>query len=142
MARRIVLLLLAAAFLATAPGCKAAPGGVASIEGTWGIARAELGGKQLPLAVFENGTLRLTAGKYEFQKDIGDYSVTAGTHPTAIDVMGRQGPNAGKTIPAIFRLQADTLTICYDLSCKARPKDFKTEAGTQLFLVRYIRSAP
>ena len=33
----------------------------------------------------------------------------------------------------------DTLRICYDLSGKSRPAEFKTEKGTQLFLVTYKR---
>ena len=36
----------------------------------------------------------------------------------------------------------DTLRICYDLSGKARPSEFKTTKETQLFLVTYQREKP
>ncbi len=54
-------------------------------------------------------------------------------------VNGVKVPNAGKTLPAIYELDADTLRICYDLSGQARPKEFKTTEGTKLYLVTYKR---
>lgn len=40
---------------------------------------------------------------------------------------------------AIYELDDDMLKICYDLSGKSRPTEFKTSEGTQLFLVTYKR---
>jgi hypothetical protein len=59
--------------------------------------------------------------------------------PRALDIVGTKGPNQGKTILAIYELTDSNLRICYDLSGKARPKEFKTKADTQLFLVEYKR---
>ncbi len=59
--------------------------------------------------------------------------------PKGVTVTGRKGPNAGKTFPAIYELKSDTLRICYDLSGAKRPTEFKSDAGTQLFLVTYSR---
>ena len=139
MDRKGELWMLMIAFLVAAPGCVLRPHSTRAIEGTWAIASASLGGRELPLAVFNNSPLLLAGGKYAFQNDTGEYSVSRASGPEAIDVRGLRGPNAGRTIPAIFKLHADTLTICYDLSLKARPKDFSSVAGTQLFLVRYTR---
>jgi hypothetical protein len=50
----------------------------------------------------------------------------------SMDVIGVKGPNAGMTFPAIYELAADTLRVCYDLSGKKRPTEFKTSAGTKL----------
>jgi len=36
----------------------------------------------------------------------------------------------------------DTLRVCYDLSGKSRPTEFKTKEVTQLFLVTYKREKP
>ena len=81
-----------------------------------------------------------------------NYTVTVGTKvdkgtvklnpkalPKALDITGTDGPNKGKTILAIYELDSDTLRVCYDLSGKSRPKEFKTKADTQLFLVTYKR---
>jgi uncharacterized protein (TIGR03067 family) len=59
--------------------------------------------------------------------------------PKAMEVTGTAGPNKGKTFPAIYELIGDTLTVCYDLSGKARPSEFKSKAGTHLFLATYKR---
>jgi uncharacterized protein (TIGR03067 family) len=56
-----------------------------------------------------------------------------------ITVIGTEGPNQGKTFPAIYELKKDTLRICYDLSGAKRPTEFKTMSGTRLFLVTYKR---
>jgi uncharacterized protein (TIGR03067 family) len=52
-------------------------------------------------------------------------------------VTGTEGPNKGKTFPAIYEIEGDTLRICYDLSGEKRPTKFETVAGTKLYLVTY-----
>jgi uncharacterized protein (TIGR03067 family) len=54
-------------------------------------------------------------------------------------ITGTAGPNSGKTFPAIYELKGDTLRICYDLSSAKRPTEFKSIAGTRLYLVTYNR---
>ena len=56
-----------------------------------------------------------------------------------MDITGTDGPNKGETILAIYERDGDALRVCYDLSGKSRPTEFKTKAGTQLFLVTYKR---
>ena len=48
------------------------------------------------------------------------------------------GPNAGKTIPSIYKFTGDTLSICYGLD-GTRPRKFATQGGEQLYLVNYQR---
>jgi len=61
------------------------------------------------------------------------------TQPKGMSVTGTEGPNSGKTFPAIYELKGDTLRICYDLSGAKRPTEFKSVAGTKLYLVTYVR---
>ena len=56
-----------------------------------------------------------------------------------MEIKGTDGPNKGKTIPAIYELKDDTMRVCYDLNEKKRPTEFKTKAGTNLYLVTYKR---
>ena len=114
-------------------------GGTASIEGTWTIASATVGGKDVAVAAFQGSPLMLSGGKYIFQNDTGEYTLTPGT-PAALEVRGLQGPNAGRVIPAIVKVEHDTLVICYDLSGTAAPKAFVSEEGTQQFLARFARA--
>ena len=116
------------------------------MQGTWKPVAAELGGKPFPDEVLKTMKLVLSDGKYAVtvgeRTDEGTVKLDPAKTPRAMDIVGTKGPNQGKTIPAIYELTGNTLRICYDLSGKAHPKEFKTEAGTQLFLVEYKRQGP
>jgi uncharacterized protein (TIGR03067 family) len=60
--------------------------------------------------------------------------------PRAMDITSEtEGPLKGKSVPAIYELKADTMTVCYDLDLKARPTEFKSPAGSNVLLVVYKR---
>jgi len=113
------------------------------IQGTWKPLAAELGGKPFPDDVLKTMKLILADGKYTVmvgeRPDEGTVKLDATKSPRAMDIVGTKGPNLGKTIPAIYELTGTTLKICYDLSGKSRPKEFKTLPDSQLFLVEYKR---
>lgn len=110
------------------------------IEGDWSVSSATMAGQLLPPGDFDGATLHLDGGRYAFRDDHGDYVVLPGTQPSALDLHGLDGPNAGTTILAIFVIKDDTLTVAYDLSGTARPTRFESRPGTRQFLVRYHRS--
>ena len=113
------------------------------LNGTWKPVEAELGGVKLPDAVLAPLRLELAKGTYVLKgaesPDSGTVTVDPSKKPATMDVTGTDGPNKGKTFPCIYELSGDTLRICYDLSGKSRPKEFKTEKGTKLYLVTYKR---
>lgn len=109
------------------------------IEGSWVIVEAELGGQKLPDEGIKGIKLILQEGRYRLQNDQGEYKLNPAEKIKAMDIVGREGPNEGKSFLAIYELKGDRLRICYDLAGKTRPKEFKTEAGTQQFLVTYRR---
>ena len=90
-------------------------------------------------------TIKLTIKGNEYTADVGGkvdkgtLKIDASKKPKTMDIVGTDGPNQGKTFPAIYELSKDTVKICYDLSGKERPKDFKAEEGSKLFLVVYQR---
>jgi uncharacterized protein (TIGR03067 family) len=114
-----------------------------ALEGTWLPSTAELGGKPFPDEVRKTIKLVIKDEKYTVtvgkQVDQGTIKLMPSATPKAMDITGTEGPNKGKTFLAIYERKGDTLRICYDLSGKNRPTEFKTEAGTQLFLVEYKR---
>jgi uncharacterized protein (TIGR03067 family) len=117
-----------------------------TIDGTWLPEKAELAGKPFPEAYRKTMKLVVKDGKYTVTlgktTDIGTVKLKASSKPKEIDIVGTEGPNKGKTILAIYERDGDTLRICYDLSGKSRPKEFKTKEETQLFLVTYKRQKP
>ncbi|HEX4591416.1 MAG TPA: TIGR03067 domain-containing protein [Gemmataceae bacterium] len=124
---------------------KTADKDVKALEGTWQMVEGAVGGKPLPPAVAPKITLTLSGGKYVVMaenKDEGTVKYFPDVSPKAMEVTGTNGPNKGKTFPAIYERKGDTLTICYDLSGKARPTEFKSKPGTLLFLATYKKAKP
>lgn len=117
-----------------------------SLEGTWKPISAELAGNKFPDEVRDSIRLEIQGDRYTVtvgeQVDRGTCKLDPKTEPKALDITGTEGPNKGRTILAIYERDGDTLRVCYDLSGRARPAAFKTEAGTQLFLVEYKLQKP
>ena|SRR5438309_8995474 len=115
------------------------------IQGTWRPSEAELGGQKYPDEFRKTIKLVVKDDKYTVTVgqavDEGTIKLMPSAKPKAMDITGTEGPNKGKTFPAIYERNGDTLRICYDLSGKKRPTEFKSEPGTQLFLVTYKREA-
>jgi uncharacterized protein (TIGR03067 family) len=115
-----------------------------TFDGTWLPSSAELGGKQLPEQFCKSMKLVIKDDKYTVTvekeaTDEGTVKLMPSATPKAMDITGTKGPNKGKTILAIYELKGDTLRVCYDLSGKKRPTEFKTKEGSPLFLVEYKR---
>ncbi len=141
--KSILMLSLMLAFsLAWSDGTKHAEG----LNGTWLPATAELGGKPFPEEFRKITRLMIDGERYTVtvgdQIDRGTVKLDSSAKPKALDITGTEGPNKGKTIPAIYERDGDTLRVCYDLSGQSRPKEFKTTEGSLLFLVTYQREKP
>jgi len=113
------------------------------VQGNWKPVTAELAGQPMAGAVLKTISLKLDNGKYEVfvgtEPDRGTYTLDLSTQPKGMTINGTEGPNQGRTFPCIYELKGDTLRICYDLSGAKRPTEFKTLAGTKLYLVTYAR---
>jgi len=116
-----------------------------AVQGSWTPAKAELGGQPMTEAVLKSISLKLANGRYAVSvggsPDKGTYTLDSTSKPKSMTITGTEGPNHGKTFPAIYELKGDTLRICYDLSGTKRPTEFKSIAGTRLYLVTYHRKS-
>ena len=119
--------------LATA-GCTSA-----NLAGNWAPPSAQLGGEDFPVSNFAGATLKLTESAYEFGGDKGTIAVIPKHTPAQMDIHGVQGPNKGRTIPAIYQLSSDSLVVCYQLGAGDRPKTFTSPKDSQVLLIRYKR---
>jgi uncharacterized protein (TIGR03067 family) len=119
------------------------PGDAKAIQGKWQPVNGELAGQPMTEEVLKTISLKMDNGNYEVfvgeRPDRGTYKLDTAATPRSITVTGTEGPNQGRTFPAIYELKGDTLRICYDLSGAKRPAEFKTVAGTRLYLVTYHR---
>jgi len=142
--RRCLVVFLLAAFALSAR----ATDDLKAMSGTWKPAKAELAGQPMPPPLLKSITLKMDGANYEVivetekgpSPDNGTISLDPAAQPKAMTVTGVDGPNAGKTFPAIYELADDTLRICYDLSGAKRPTEFRTAPGTKLYLVDYRRA--
>jgi len=119
------------------------PDDAKAVQGNWKPVKAGLGGQPMDEAVLKSFSPKLDNGKYEVfvgeEPDRGTYTLDSTSKPKSMRITGTDGPNHGKTFPAIYELKGDTLRICYDLSGVKRPTEFKSVAGTKLYLVTYNR---
>jgi uncharacterized protein (TIGR03067 family) len=140
-----VALFLVLSFACLSRGDEAKQG-AKSMDGTWLPSAAELGGEKVPDEVRKTIKLVIDDGKYAVtvgkNADRGTVKIDPSKKPKEMDIIGTEGPNKGKTILAIYEMTDDTLRICYDLSGKARPSEFKTAKDTNLYLVTYKREKP
>jgi len=109
------------------------------LEGIWLPLYAELGGEEAPKMVLDKMEVELAAGKYTVRfggvaSDHGTFTVDE----AGLTLVGVKGPNAGRTIPCIFKFTGETLSICYGLG-GTRPVKHHTGKDPQLYLVNYTR---
>jgi len=113
------------------------------LDGNWTPISGELSGRPFPTDTLRTIKLVISGNKYTVtvgeQTDKGRLDIYATKKPKAMDIVGTEGPNQGKTFVAIYEADAKMLRICYDLEGKQRPTEFKTKEGTQQFLVTYRR---
>jgi len=110
------------------------------LEGIWQPLYAELGGEEAPKMMLEKMEIELADGKYAVRfggltADHGTYRIDAEGH---LSLIGVAGPNAGRTIPSIYKFVGETLSICYGLGGK-RPTKHHTGKDPELYLVNYTR---
>ena len=114
-----------------------------TLQGSWLPSAAELGGKPYPDEIRKTIKLVVQGDRYTVTVgeavDQGTIKLNPAANPKEMDITGTVGPNKGKTIPAIYERDGDTLRVCYDLSGQGHPKEFKSQEGTLLFLVTYTR---
>jgi uncharacterized protein (TIGR03067 family) len=114
-----------------------------AMVGKWKLEKAELGGKDA-LGLLKDLKFEITGpGKYLAQlgeqKDEGTFTVDPSKSPKEMDIKGTGGPNKDKTIPAIYKLDGDTLTIAYELGGGKRPERFESKPDTKQYLAVYKR---
>jgi uncharacterized protein (TIGR03067 family) len=141
--RRHALLVLAAGLLIAA-----APEGekeLAKLDGTWVASSVEIGGNKIPDEELKKfpGRLTIKGGKWTLKAgdrdQTGTFTADAAKKPAQMDVKPSDGPNAGKTIQAIYQLDGDNMKVCYAPVGKDRPTAFDTKDKAGYALIVYKR---
>jgi len=114
------------------------------LQGTWLPTAAEVSENPFGEATLKIMKLVVEGDKYAvtvgISVDLGTIRIDPAAKPKTMDIIGTEGPNKGKTLLAIYELNGDNLRVCYDLTGKVRPTEFKTRKGEALFLATYKRA--
>lgn len=110
------------------------------LNGTWIPNKQEIGGKQLPKAVFENQKLIIMDSTYTVIAESIDKGVVRYTE-NKMDIYGKEGVNTGKHFTATYKVENDVLTICYNLLGDRYPENFVT-TGNPLYFLSVFNKEP
>ena len=105
----------------------------AMLDGTWVPVKQEIGGTLLPAASFGKQKLVIRDTTYVLIAESIDKGAVR-VKGDKMDIYGREGVNAGKHFTALFKIEKEQLTICYNLSGDAYPATFGTQNNKKYFL--------
>ena len=118
------------------------------LEGAWVPVAASVAGRQLAVQELRVRYLLLEGGGYRIIDrtnqvvDGGRYLLNEELTPATMDIVGRTGLHAGRTLLAIYELCADELTVCYDLEARERAAAMQPQEHDRLLLrITYARAA-
>jgi len=103
------------------------------LNGGWLPIKQEMGGQEMPAESFEAERLAIVGKSFLFVAESADEgTVTYGDGK--MDIYVEVGVNAGRHFMAIYKLEQNLLTICYDLKGGEYPTSFDTSLNPNLFL--------
>lgn len=117
-----------------------------AMVGEWTVAYCERGGK--PHGQIRDFRRLITDGgafrdKYKHHDKLiikGTIAVDPSKSPRQMDIKwGEDAPGADEPVKAIYKLDGDTLTVCYEFGDGDRPTEFKTKPNTKQCLAVYKR---
>jgi len=102
------------------------------LNGDWVPIQQEMAGKILPMMAMGDQKLTLKDTSYTLVAE----SVDKGSVHYAngkMDIYGRDGVNAGKHFMAIYKLENEQLTVCYNLMGDGYPPSYDTKQHPMYF---------
>ncbi len=103
------------------------------LNGTWIPIKEEMGGKSLPSSAFATQKLMIRDSNYTFIAESVDKGIIK-YKDDKMDIYGEEGVNIGRHFTALFKIENELLTICYNLKGDAYPESFDSKAKGLLFL--------
>jgi uncharacterized protein (TIGR03067 family) len=119
-----------------------------ALEGTWRVVKLEDDGKEVPAEGIAKVRFTFKGDELE-QTEIGSkrteklkVSLSLGPNPKHLTLTPRNGDPEDKVIPAIYKRDGDTLTICgpsTEQKDLKRPKEFKSVDGVVLLTLERVK---
>ena len=110
-----------------------------SLDGKWKPVYQELGGTKLPEETFKKQMLTISDSTYALVAESVDKGVLKYGNGK-MDIFGRDGVNKGKHFMTIYKVEAERLTICYNLAGDSYPETFSTSGHLAYFLSVFVKA--
>ena len=133
--RNSILLFVIICIISCA-GSKNSTGNGHQLNGSWVAVFQEFGGNPLPATAYDNQKLIISDSNFTVIAESVDKG-TVKVSSNQLDIFGKEGVNKGKHFTAIFKLENNELTICYNLKGTEYPADFNTKGKPLYFLSRF-----
>ena len=110
------------------------------LNGSWGVKVGTMAGNKLDANL--TGSMKLMIKENKFETKVGSISesgelvMDTSKKPMTMDIVIKEGPNKGKTLKCIFKLENGELTVCYAIEGD-RPDKFESTSTNQWLLVTY-----
>jgi uncharacterized protein (TIGR03067 family) len=104
------------------------------LQGTWSRVSEEKNGKKTAEDDLKKIRLTIKGDSYSLddgkEKRTGTLKLDQTKAPKAIDIIAAEGPNKGKTLKGIYKIEDDTFTYCVAQPDKDRPTEFSAKEGS------------
>lgn len=109
----------------------------------WKVEKAISAGNTVTTAFKDVEFAILADGRYSTKvggsKDEGTFTLDLSTDPKGMVITSTEGGKKGTVLKAAYKLDGDTLTICYDLAGKTTPTKLESTAENKFLLIEYKR---
>jgi uncharacterized protein (TIGR03067 family) len=113
------------------------------LQGKWKVTSGVIDGNAIPKGQL-GGELNYKGDKYSWsfgdQSGTGTFKLDPSKNPKQLDAVPGDGPAQGQTVEHIYEIDGDKLKLCFALPGTDRPKEFKSTAGSGLWLFTYKRA--
>jgi uncharacterized protein (TIGR03067 family) len=109
-----------------------------TLDGVWVPTSEEMGGNAFPAEIVAGQKLTITGATYFAEAESTDRGELR-FDGNKFDMYSKEGANAGKHFTAIYKLDHDLLTICYNLAGDAYPVEFESKSSPMLVLAVFKR---
>src|SRR5262245_687503 len=108
-------------------------------QGAWTLESSETGGQKIPADQLKRFIVTFDGDKHILKNgddviQVGTQKIDPSKSPKTIDVTMSEGPSKGAVMLGIYEFDGDTLKVCFDAEGKKRPTEFKSPAGSQIFV--------